>query len=343
MKIAILGHFGIGKTLLNGQTVKSNNLADGLQKYTEIEIQKIDTHGWQSSPLRLLGLIRRAFKSCDAIIMLPAHNGVRVFAPILLHYKKRYKKKVFYDVIGGWLPEFLKDKPSLAKTLHAFDGIWVETSSMQDRLCKMGFQNVEVVRNFKSLHPLTEREIIYSEEYPLKLCTFSRVMEEKGIEIAVDTVKKVNHHLGYTAFSLDIYGQVDESQMRWFDDLKIRFPDYISYKGCVDSSASVEVLKSYFALLFPTRFYTEGIPGTIIDAYAAGVPVISAKWESFSDIINSQTGIGYGFDDTEEFEAILLNVANNPSSLSEKKVYCLSESEKYKAETVIKQITELLM
>lgn len=342
MKIAVLGHFGIGKTLLNGQTVKSNNLADSLQKHTKIEIQKIDTHGWQRTPFKLFGLIRSAFKSCDAIVMLPAHNGVRVFAPILFHFKKRYKKKIFYDVIGGWLPDFLKSKHSLAKTLKAFDGIWVETSTMKSRLCQMGFQNVEVVRNFKSLRPLKESELIYSEKYPLELCTFSRVMEEKGIAIAVNAVKNANKQLGYTAFSLDIYGQIDEAQTQWFDELKNGFPDYISYRGCIDSNESVEVLKSYFALLFPTRFYTEGIPGTIIDAYAAGIPVISAKWESFSDIINSQTGIGYGFDDTEEFEAILLNVANNPSSLSGKKVNCLRESEKYRAETVIKQITELL-
>jgi hypothetical protein len=54
------------------------------------------------------------------------------------------------------------------------------------------------------------------------------------------------------------------------------------------------VLKDYFALLFPTHFYTEGIPGTVIDAYAAGIPVISAKWESYSDVIDEGvTGIGY--------------------------------------------------
>ena len=53
------------------------------------------------------------------------------------------------------------------------------------------------------------------------------------------------------------------------------------YCGIKDPKDSVKTLKNYFALVFPTRFYTEGIPGTIIDAYYAGVPVIASKWESF--------------------------------------------------------------
>jgi glycosyltransferase involved in cell wall biosynthesis len=106
-------------------------------------------------------------------------------------------------------------------------------------------------------------------------------MKKKGIEDAVDAVRFVNRRYGKTAFSLDIYGPVDPEENEWFENLKQNFPSEIRYCGCVDANKSVDVVKDYFALLFPTRFFTEGIPGTIIDAYAAGVPVISAKWESF--------------------------------------------------------------
>mgnify|MGYP002519543662 CR=1 FL=1 len=33
--------------------------------------------------------------------------------------------------------------------------------------------------------------------------------------------------------------------------------------------------------------YTEGVPGTIIDAYAAGLPIISAKWLNYGDILDA--------------------------------------------------------
>ena len=40
---------------------------------------------------------------------------------------------------------------------------------------------------------------------PLPLCTFSRVMKEKGIEDAVYAVRTVNEHFGRTVYTLDIY------------------------------------------------------------------------------------------------------------------------------------------
>ena len=35
MVVGILGHFGNGRKLLNGQTIKTQNLKDGLKKYSE--------------------------------------------------------------------------------------------------------------------------------------------------------------------------------------------------------------------------------------------------------------------------------------------------------------------
>ncbi len=330
MKIGILGHFGEGLTLLNGQTVKTKNLVEGLTTYTDIEVIKIDSHGWTRKPFSLLKSIKSAFLECDSIIMLPAHKGVRVFAPLLVFFRRKYKKKIFYDVIGGWLPDVLARKKSLSERLKSFDGIWVETSTMHQKMRSLGFSNVSVVPNFKELNILSENEFVYSTDTPYPLCTFSRVMKEKGIGTAVEVVKSVNEKLGYTAYCLDIYGQVDSGQIDWFDELKKDFPEYVRYCGCVDSKKSVEILKNYFALLFPTHFYTEGIPGTVIDAYAAGVPVISAKWESYADVVDEKkTGIGYTFDDVDMFGDILLSAAAYPDGLNIMKKECLKRARSY--------------
>ena len=98
-------------------------------------------------------------------------------------------------------------------------------------------------------------------------------MREKGIEDAVNAVVSVNTDLGVQAFSLDIYGQVDGAQIEWFESLQKKFPSYIRYGGLVPYDKSVDVLKDYFALLFPTYYEGEGFAGTLIDAYSAGVPV----------------------------------------------------------------------
>ncbi len=339
MKIAILGHFGIGLNLLNGQTVKTQNLQKGFEKYTDVEIVKIDSHGWIKKPFKLFKNIKKAFLECDAVIMLPAHNGVKVFSPILLHFKKKYGKKLFYDVIGGWLPDFLSDKKRLANVLCRFDGVWVETEAMKLKLeQKYGFNNLTVIPNFKDLSPLSEGELIYSHCEPFRLCTFSRVMKEKGIGTAVEAVKSANTQLGRTVYSLDIYGQVDENQTEWFKNLQSTFPDYIRYCGCVDASKSVEVLKDCFSLLFPTYYDGEGFAGTLIDAYSAGVPVIATDWKYNGEFVNNNIGFIYKWDVPNELTELLCKIAEQPDIISDKKVNCIAEAEKYTAKNVLKTI-----
>ena len=338
MRICVLGHFGEGENLLNGQTVKTKIVTEELQnQFGKDEVLRIDTHGGAKTLLKAPFQVIRALKNSENILIFPAHNGLRVYAPLLSFFNRFFKRKLHYVVIGGWLPEFLKSRKHLTKCLKRFDGIYVETNTMKKALESQDFRNVYVMPNCKKLTVLSESELVYPEGTPYRLCTFSRVMKEKGIEDAVNAVEAVNRELGYTAFSLDIYGQVDSAQTEWFEDLKEKFPDYVHYCGCVDANKSVEVLRNYFALLFPTHFYTEGIPGTIIDAYAAGIPVISARWESFSDVVeDGKTGIGYDFDDENQLQDILLSVSEAPKKLLDMKGNCLNKAGDYTPESTIR-------
>lgn len=331
-KISVLGHFGEGVTLLNGQTVKTKTITDELERqFGKEQVLRIDTHGgWKTlikAPLQVL----KALKNSKNIIIFPAQNGLRVYAPLLSVFRKLFRnRKLHYAVIGGWLPHFLNGRKHLAKSLKSFDGIYAETNTMKVELEKQDFANVYVMPNCKKLTVLSEDALICHEDVPYKLCTFSRVMREKGIEDAVNAVIEANTESGKQIFSLDIYGQVDTEQTEWFDELKGSFPDCIRYCGCVDAGKSVDVLKEYFALLFPTRFRTEGIPGTIIDAYAAGVPVVSARWESYSDIVSEdETGLGYDLGDEKQLKDILLKVADEPEIIFDKKTNCVKKAESY--------------
>lgn len=331
-KTSVIGHFAFGKTFLDGQTVKTKILTEELQKKLGREqVLIIDTHGGLKTLAKAPFQILFSLKNSRNVIILPAHNGLRVYAPLLSWLRRFFKnRKLHYVVIGGWLPQFLTKRKGLAKALKKFDGIYVETDTIKSALEARGFENVFVMPNCKKLTVLSESELVYPQGVPYKLCTFSRVMREKGIETAINVIKKVNDQLGYLAYSLDIYGQVDTTQTEWFENLKKHFPEGVQYCGYVDADKSVEILQSYFALLFPTHFYTEGIPGTIIDAYAAGIPVISAKWVSYSDVVeDGVTGIGYDFDDVEQFAQLLLNIAENPNTLLEMKYACIGKAENF--------------
>lgn len=340
-KVCVIGHFGEGKKLLNGQTIKTKIITEELQRQLgDSQILKIDTHGGFKVLLKAPFHVFKAFKESKNIVIFPAHNGLRVYAPLLSFFKLFFKnKKLHYVVIGGWLPQFLLNKKILTNTLKRFDGIYVETSIMKKSLEKYELQNVYIMPNCKNIPILSEKELVYPASQPYKLCTFSRVMKEKGIEDAINVVTQVNKEFKRNIFELDIYGQVDSEQIEWFEQLKKSFPEFIQYKGTVDSDKSVDVLKNYFALLFPTHFYTEGIPGTIIDAYAAGLPVISAKWESFQDIVDeNKTGLGYDFNNQEGLYQILKSIYTNTSEFMSMKIQCLKKSHNYESKSVIKKI-----
>lgn len=327
-RVCIIGHFGHGENLLNGQTVKTKIVTKEIVKELgKKEVSCIDTHGGVKALISAFRHALIALKYHKNIIIMPAENGLRIFAPLLVLLNLLFHRKLHYVVIGGWLPEFLKKRKKLTKALMSFDGIYVETNTMRKALEAQGFNDVYVMPNFKDLNILKESELVYHHTEPYRLCTFSRVMKEKGIEDAVNAVKTVNEHFGRIVYTLDIYGQVDSAQTEWFNELKSTFPLYIKYGEFVPFDKSVEVLKNYFALLFPTYYEGEGFAGTLLDAMAAGVPVIASDWRYNPEIVNEKTGYVYPVHDNHAFVTTLISVGNNSDLLLSKKSDCLKEAE----------------
>ena len=342
-KVLIVGAFDFKTLDTGGQPVKTRELFYGLsERYGENQVDYLETIGWKKHPLNLLLGFKRKAKEVENIIMLPAHNGLFVFSKLLLNSKKKNKNKIFYDVVGGWLSEKTKNNPKLLKRLKEFDGIWAETSLMKKQLNEQGLNNVNIVRNFKNLKSADKKEEKKENSKQLKLCTFSRVMQEKGIEDAVEIVKKINEE-NDNIITLDIYGFIADQYKERFEQLKNDFTPEINYKGVVASTDSVETLSKYDALLFPTKFKTEGLPGTIIDAYAAGIPVISARWNSFEDIVEEgKTGIGYKFGDNEELKNAIMWAIENKNKLFEMKDNCRLKAKEFSPEVVIDKIVRLI-
>lgn len=344
-RICIIGHFGFGYNLLNGQTIKTHIIANELEKQMkDIVLSKIDTHNFKNKLLLLPRSFYALIKN-DNIIILPAHNALLIEVPWLILWNYIFNRNLHYVVIGGWLVSFLNKHIIVKRLLRSFDGIYVETSSMKRALEKDGFNNVNILRNCKSLLPLKDSDLNYSYTEPYRLVTFSRVMRQKGIEDVVHAVLSINQEVGRNILSLDIYGQVEEGEKDWFEKMMFEIPSDspINYCGTVAFNASTKVLSQYFALLFPTHFYTEGIPGTIIDAYAAGLPVIAARWENFDDVIvDGITGFGYEFDDANEMRCLLYYFALNPEKIYSKRLNCLKKAQDFLPENAFSSFVGII-
>lgn len=349
MKIAIIGAFGKKLNLLNGQTIKTKIIADELERmYGEHDVLRIDTYGKLNWILSVIKSIW-AFLFCRNLIIMPANNGLKVFAPLLAYLNQLFRKRIHYVVIGGWLDCFLNKNKLVDKTLRSFHGIYVETQTMKNSLVKRGFTNVKVLPNCKKLKILKKEELVYSNSEPFRLVIFSRIIKEKGIEDAIIAVNKANSNIGKKVFKLTIYGQIDNNQIDWFKALTEKYDlnnhdNTFYYGGSIPFEKSVEILKDYFALLFPTYYEGEGFAGTLIDAYSAGVPVIASNWKYNSEIVKpGYTGKIFQVHDIDYMTNILVWAYNNQSEWNNMKVHCLDEVKKYQLETVLGILTNNLI
>jgi glycosyltransferase involved in cell wall biosynthesis len=90
----------------------------------------------------------------------------------------------------------------------------------------------------------------------------------------------------------------------------------VRYCGCVDFTKSTEVLKNYYALLFPTYYEGEGYANTIVDAFAAALPVIATNWKYNGEVIcHGVDGILYDYQKPELLTEILASLVDRPQTI----------------------------
>lgn len=341
-KVCVIGHFGKGKKLLNGQTIKTKILTEELiRNYGEENVVTIDTHGGAKAIFRMFFEIAGAMRECENIVILPAHNGVKIIPRIIEFWNFFYKRKIHYDVVGGWLPNTLESMPRLIKMFSNYTGIYVEVDSMKCKLNELGLKNVFVIPNCKNLEIIQCDELSTLSAVPIKLCTFSRVMKEKGIEEAVRVIEALNRECNTVRYELDIYGQIDPNQTEWFNNLISSVSSGIRYCGLVDYNKSTDVLKNYHALLFPTFYSGEGFAGTIIDAMAAGVPVIASDWKYNSEVIvDGYNGMLFETHNVEALKRILYSVDFTSEEYMFMKKNCVLSATKYLPSVALRPLLE---
>ena len=89
MKVSIIGHFAYGKSFLDGQTVKTHTLDIAMrEKYGESEIYTVDTCGIKKKIIALPFMLFGALRKSENVVILPAHNGVKIIVPLLCFLNK---------------------------------------------------------------------------------------------------------------------------------------------------------------------------------------------------------------------------------------------------------------
>lgn len=334
-KLCFIGHFGGSEVFRDGQTVKTHNIAAALKQEKDFRVKCVDTYFYKRNVLKFGVQLISGLASCERVVLCVSKGGRRVFFPLLYWCAKLLRKKVYHFSIGGRLAEEVQDNPNWKKYIQAFCVNWVESHLVEENLRSSGVTNAEYLPNFKQLPVVSCDELPYPQQNTRSFCMFSRITEEKGVTEAINAVTAINRRYGRIAATLDLYGPIDPAYKPALELLLSEHGRCIHYCAEAEPESSVDILRKYDILLFPTRRFREGIPGTVIDALCSGVPVISRKWKYCHEMLtHAYNGFCYDFDQPEKLEYWMEFAIEHPDKVFEMKKNGVLSADMYRTETV---------
>ncbi len=324
-RILVFGYFGYVTNQLDGQTVKTRAIFNLIKNHRSAdEVSFADSQEFRYSIKSLFKFLADLI-FCNTLIWLPAHNNLKYLFPLIYMMSKLCRFEIIYIVIGGWLSVFLEDKPFHRNKLKRLQAILLENNlSVQELQSKYNFSNLDIIPNFREIAPKPE---FFEQDGSLKLVFMARVNRMKGLDTIVEVASRIKER----DITIDIYGPVFSDDEQYFKtEIVDRFQS-IKYCGILQPNEIYKTLIRYDAMLFPTHYYTEGFPGSIMDAYRSALPVIATEWKHAREfVVDRKTGFIVNFEDPVDEIVDAINTIDSDRELLSKMRECsYSESLKY--------------
>lgn len=295
--ILVLGYFGYQTNQLDGQTIKTRDVYQlAKEQLCEYSVNYFDTQVLHKNKLLVFKMFRKVMR-CNILFYLPAHNNLKVFFPIIFILSILFRFKIHYFVVGGWLREYLTSRPIHRCMLKHIKGIHVETKRLKSELEEYyNFKNVDIFPNFRffDFHPQT------SKTDKLRIVFMARIMMQKGLDWIFDLAKHIEENKLENRYSITFFGQIADEDKEFFEKEKSKY-HFVEYRGPLEPKEIYEALSQYDVMLLPTHFYTEGLPGSVVDAYISGIPVIVTEWKHAHEFVDDgKTGYIVPFENGKQ-------------------------------------------
>ena len=336
-KFYLIGNVGGKARNLDGQTVKTQMLIQ-LMSDLSLDFKYYDTAGFSENRMGVFNMFRNVCR-VDKLIYLPAQRNLLLVFPLIFILSKLYRTKIYYFVVGGWLAEYLKTKPLHRWLLKRIECICTETDLLKKRLqTECGFDNVDRFDNFRCFDNLFVEN---HQEGKLRVVFCARVERIKGIETLLKTAQFF-HEKYPGCVAIDVYGKISSSESGW-ENIMQEYSN-VEYKGVLSPENIPSTLTKYDVSVLPTKYMGEGLPGTVIDAFVAGIPIIITEWQYAHEFV--QDGVN-GFiipfgDCLEALNDRILYLLEHEDKLSEMKRAAFDSRERFSADTARKKFVEIV-
>ena len=302
--ILVIGYFGYNTGQLDGQTVKTRDIYRLTIEQTHDAVDYYDTEDFKFNKMSIFKMFWKVIK-CHTLFYLPAHNNLKYVFPFIYMLSVVFKFNIHHFVVGGWLREFLTKLPIHRFMLSRINGIHAETKRLKNELEEYySFKNVDIFPNFRFF----DFEPKHSESKKLRLVFMARIMKQKGIDWIFKLAEHIATNKLQDKYSITFYGPETNEDKEYFENNVAKY-EFVDYLGSLQPNEIHETLSQYDIMLLPTHFYTEGLPGSIIDAYISGIPVIVTEWKHSHEFVeDGKSGYIVSFENglPEMIEKVLL-------------------------------------
>lgn len=325
-KILVLGYFGINNNQLCGQTVKTRNIYDLIKKH-EKEIGDVvyfDTQVFKQNRLYVFKMFWQIL-SCNKLIYLPAQNNFTYLFPIIYIIAKLVQIEIVHVVVGSWLDYYLSNKFFYKYMLR---NILVNLPQTY-KSCEI-LRNEYNILNVKQLNNFRINNFKFQERKNhgiFKIVYMARINKLKGISHVFDLAEKFIDN--QKEVIIDFFGQINPHDEEYFFQNVNRLNN-VFYKGYLEPSDIYNRLNEYDVLVLPTSFPDEGFPGSILDAYIAGIPVIVTNWKHLPEFVDiGKTGYVVDLKNISEMYNYCEKLYENPDLLNKMKKFAHTKSMEY--------------
>ncbi|RIJ47606.1 glycosyltransferase family 1 protein [Maribellus luteus] len=224
---------------------------------------------------------------------------------------KFFNKKVYLHW-HGWNPdnEFLLEPPKLRfiqKTIFRANHITFLSSHFQSLFISKGYKNSSNVGNtFVDDNLLKDFKLSSNSKSTVNILFLSTISKNKGIYLALDVFSSLadDHNITFT-----IAGSGPE-----LENIKMQVPKNLQNKifflGHVSGAKKVEAFNEADIYIFPS--YYEGMPTSVLEAMAFGLPVVCSKVGAIPDFFeNSKMGFIHDKNDIEAFKNSIKKLIND--------------------------------
>jgi glycosyltransferase involved in cell wall biosynthesis len=266
----------------------------------DASIRVLDPRGRSANPLLSIFPLARAWTKLVSLALSGdvdvAHinissHGSSIRKPIMLWTARLLRVPVVLHLHASEYPTFFAPLPRIAKSLlrSAFSGadlVLVLGSSWKDYVCNelaVPAEKVKVLLN-AAPGPDAPPDFAPRAAQPLQILFLGRLGERKGVPELLRAL--ADPRVREQSWLAVLAGDGDVARYR-AEAERLGIGARVSFPGWVDAGAAHKLLADSHMLVLPSR--AEGLPMSIVEAFAYGVPVISTPVGAIADVVETGT------------------------------------------------------